>query len=195
MNKRTEIEVFVVFIGCLAAAGCADRSAGPSAETHASHESEHGSAEQEEREERAADHDRHHHRHDRGEDEPSDLDRPVDELFAATCEHEMKAHQCDECRYEVGVVKAAASLFEGGLLGTVRAEKKAVAVPLSLTGEVRFDERRVAHLSTLAGGIIRKVHVTLGDEVKRGQPLVEIESVAVGDAQAVYLEAQAILVP
>jgi cobalt-zinc-cadmium efflux system membrane fusion protein len=114
----------------------------------------------------------------------------VDELFAESCEHDIQTHACEECRYEVGVVKAPASLFEGGLLRLVRAEKKAVAVPLSLTGEVRFDERRVAHVSTLAEGIIRKVHVTLGDKVKPGRALLELESVTVGEAQAAYLEAQ-----
>ncbi len=130
--------------------------------------------------------------HDHG-GEGSDLDRPVAELFAASCEHDKKTHQCDECRYEVGVVKAAASLFADGLLKRVKGRKKTIAVPLALTGVVRFDERRVAHVSTMASGIIRKVHVTLGDKVKRGQPLVELESVAVGEAEAAQLQAQAML--
>jgi len=133
-----------------------------------------------------------HEEQDR-EDEVSDLDQPVEQLFAATCEHDLKTHECDECRYEVGVVRAAASLFEGGLLKAVTPEKREVSVSLRLTGEVRFDERRVAHVSTQVEGIIRKVHVTLGDKVKRGQPLVEIESVAIGEAQAEYLEALGML--
>ena len=115
-----------------------------------------------------------------GEHAGSDLERPVAELFAATCEHGIKTHRCAECRHEVGVVRAEASLFRGRLLETARVEKRAVARPLDLTGEVRFDERRVAHVSTQAEGIIRKVHVTLGDRVKRGQPLLELASVAVG---------------
>lgn len=127
------------------------------------------------------------------EHDVSDLDRPIAELFAATCEHGVKAHRCAECRYEVGVVKAEAALFQGRLLETARVERRAVARPLDLTGEVRFDERRVAHVSTQAEGIIRKVHVTLGDRVKRGQPLLEIASVAVGEAQAAYLEALELL--
>ena len=40
---------------------------------------------------------------DNDESEESDLDRPVSELFADTCEHGIKTHECDECRYEVGV--------------------------------------------------------------------------------------------
>ena len=125
--------------------------------------------------------------------EGSDLDRPVEELFAAMCEHGLATHACDECRYEVGVVKAPGSLFEGGLLELDKAEARTIGVPLRLTGEVRFDQRRVAHVSTQAEGIIRKVHVTLGDAVRRGQPLLEIDSVAIGEAQAAHLEARAML--
>ncbi len=127
------------------------------------------------------------------ENEVSDLDRPVAELFAASCEHNIKTHECDECRYEVGVVKACADLFDGGLFKTVKPEKRSVSVPLALTGEVQFDERRVTHVSTQTEGIIRKVHVMLGDRVDSGQPLIDLESVAVGDAEAAYLEARGIL--
>jgi len=134
-----------------------------------------------------------HHDHDPGGSEESDLDRSVEELFAATCEHGIKTHACAECRYEVGVVEAPASLFEGGLIATVKAERRPVSVPLRLTGEVQFDERRIAHVSSLTEGIIRHVHVALGDKVEPGQPLVEIESVAVGEAQATVFEEQAML--
>ena len=127
------------------------------------------------------------------ENKVSDLDLPVADLFAASCEHSIQTYECDDCRYEVGVVKASANLFDGGLLKTVKPKKKSVTVPLTLTGEVQFDERRVTHVSTQTEGIIRKVHVMLGDKVEPGQPLIEFESVAVGDAEATYLEARGIL--
>jgi cobalt-zinc-cadmium efflux system membrane fusion protein len=124
---------------------------------------------------------------------PSDLDRPVEELVALTCEHGKKTFECDECRYETGFVRAPASLAEGGLITTVKTGRRKVAVPVTLTGEVRFDERRVSHVSSQVEGIVRATHVTLGDRVRKGQPLVEIESVAVGEAQAAFLEAQSLL--
>jgi cobalt-zinc-cadmium efflux system membrane fusion protein len=130
---------------------------------------------------------------DSGAREGSDLDRPTDELFGATCEHGRKTFECDECRYEIGVVHAPANLFSGGLLHTATVVRERVEIPLVLTGEVRFDERRVTHVSTQAEGIIRKIHVALGDTVKKGQALVEIESIAVGEAQGAYLEAQSVL--
>lgn len=125
--------------------------------------------------------------------EPSDLDRPVEELVALTCEHEKRTFECDECRYEAGFVRAPASLVAGGLITTVKAGPRKVSVPVTLTGEVRFDERLVGHVSSPVEGIVRATHVTLGDRVRRGQPLVEIESVAVGEAQAAWLEARSLL--
>ncbi|HOX47006.1 MAG TPA: efflux RND transporter periplasmic adaptor subunit [Myxococcota bacterium] len=126
-------------------------------------------------------------------EEPSDLDRPVEELIALTCEHARKTFECDECRYEVGFVRAPASLAEGGLVTTLEVARQRVAESIALTGEVRFDERRIGHVSTQVEGIIKQVHVALGDRVRRGQALLEIESVLVGEAQAAYLEAQGLL--
>jgi len=125
------------------------------------------------------------------EQERSDLDRPAEELFIATCEHGKKTFECDECRYGIGVVRAPRKLFDGGLVTLAKAGKRRVAAPIQLTGEVRFDERRVAHVSSQIEGIIKKVYVTLGDKVNKGQPLIELESVDIGEAQAAYLAARA----
>jgi len=129
--------------------------------------------------------------HADGEREGSDLDRPVEELFIATCEHEKKTFECDQCRYGIGVVRAPRKLLDGGLVTLAKAGRHRVAAPIQLTGEVRFDERRVAHVSSQIEGIIKKVHVTLGDKVTKDQSLIEIESVEIGEAQAAYLEARA----
>jgi cobalt-zinc-cadmium efflux system membrane fusion protein len=124
---------------------------------------------------------------------PSDLDQPVEALFAAVCEHGKKTHECDECRYETGIVRAPETLFSCGLMKRVKAEQRRAETALALTGEIQFDERLVVHVSTQAEGIVRKVHVTLGDKLRRGQALVELESVVVGESQGAYLEAQAAL--
>lgn len=129
--------------------------------------------------------------HEHGEThELSDLDRSPVELLTAQCEHDKPTHQCDECRYEVGVVKLDPSLLEGGLFSTATVEEREVPSKLRLNGEVRFDDRAVGHVSTQAEGVVRAVHATLGDAVKAGAPLVELESVEVGQAQAEYLEAR-----
>lgn len=181
-----------ILITCLFVVACGKHEAAPTAEKAASKEAPkqaagqgaegHGGHEAEEKGEG----------HAEGEDgETSDLDRPVEELFSATCEHKKKTFECDECRYEMGIVKVAAAIVDGGLLRTAEAATRAVDAPVVLTGEVRFDERRVAHLAPRTDGVIRAVHVQVGDRVKAGQALFEVDSIALGDAQGEYLEARA----
>ncbi len=133
------------------------------------------------------------HEEEHGHGKPSDLDRPVDALVAERCEHERPAFACDTCRYEVGFVRVPVSLVESGLLELAKVERRQVRVPVHLTGEVRFDERRVAHVRSQVEGIVKRVHVALGDRVRRGQPLVELDSVVVGEAQATNLETTALV--
>lgn len=123
--------------------------------------------------------------------ESSDLDRPVEDLLNDACEHGMKTYECDECRYEVGVVKVPSEMLEQGLIKTVTVEKRNFDSELSLTGEIAFDERRIAHLSPSTSGAISHVAVGLGQKVKAGETLLEIESSELAEAQATYLEALA----
>jgi cobalt-zinc-cadmium efflux system membrane fusion protein len=125
--------------------------------------------------------------------EISDLDLPIDTLFSRACGHGVKAYECGECRYEVGVVKAPSGLFADGLFRETKVARRRVEQSLTLTGEVGFDERRVRHVSVPADCIIRRVHVVLGDRLTAGQPIIEIESVAVGEAEEGYLAARALL--
>ncbi len=123
--------------------------------------------------------------------EATDLDRPVEELFSATCNHGKRTFECDECRYEIGVVRVAPSIIDGGLLRIADAAPRAVDARIWLTGEVRFDERRVTHLAARTDGVLRGVHAQVGDLVREGQVLFEVDSIALGDAQGEYLEARA----
>ncbi len=123
----------------------------------------------------------------------SDLDRRVEELFADTCEHARKTFECDECRYQVGVVRVPDELLTDGLVQKARVARRRIDASVSLTGEVRFDERRVTHVSPRAEGIVRSVRVSLGQRVERGQPLLELDSVALAEAESAYQEAQASL--
>lgn len=136
--------------------------------------------------------DRGSHADDRGHDHGvGDLDRSVEELFAASCEHHRKTFECDECRYEVGVVRASPDLVSEGLFAIEHTASRPVAHGVELNGEVQFDDRLVAHVSPPAEGLIRKVHVMVGNQVKKGAPLVEIESVRASDAHGEVLEAEA----
>ncbi|MDP2359565.1 MAG: efflux RND transporter periplasmic adaptor subunit [bacterium] len=155
----------------------------PTAEDHGEHDGhEHASQD--------ATAEGHGQDHDHGAEE-SDLDRPVEELFAAGCEHGVKTHQCEECRYEVGVARAPGRLFEEGLLHLGHVEARAVETTLTLTGEIVFDAQRVADLGTTAPGVVRQVRVALGERVRRGQVLLELESAEAGEAEEALLEAAA----
>jgi membrane fusion protein, heavy metal efflux system len=130
-------------------------------------------------------HDDHEgHGHGGGED----LDVPVAELFARSCEHGVLAHECDECRYEVGVVKVGADLIERGLIQTAMVSERSFGESLAVTGEIRFDERKIAHLSPRIPGVVRSTRVGYGERVTRGQVLIELESVELAEAQTDYLQ-------
>jgi membrane fusion protein, heavy metal efflux system len=120
-----------------------------------------------------------------------DLDQPVDELFAAECEHGIKTYACDECRYEVGVVKVPADLIDRGLISVANVAKHDLGSKLSLTGEIQFNERKIAHLGPRVPGVVRGVNVDIGRRVKAGQTLLVLESIDLAEAQAAYLEALA----
>jgi cobalt-zinc-cadmium efflux system membrane fusion protein len=133
-------------------------------------------------------------RHGHGQEaEPSDLDQPVETLLAKTCEHGKKTFECDECRYEVGVARVPKALLDDGLVKTAVAARRKLEAPLPLTGEIRFDERRVTHIAPSSEAMVRSVKVTLGQPVRAGDALVVLESVALGEAQSQYLESRGAL--
>ncbi len=125
------------------------------------------------------------------ETEVSDLDRTVTELFAAGCEHAIPTYQCDECRYETGVVRVRKDLLDGGLVQVQQVALRKIDIPFELNGEIKLDERKVAHISPVVPGLMSKVHVDLGQKVSVGQPLFEIDSPELAGAQGDYLQAQA----
>lgn len=62
---------------------------------------------------------------------------------------------------------------------------------LSATGVVSEDPARVAHIRTLARGLIEKIFAKLGDRVAAGAPLVEYDNIELGLAVGEYRGAQA----
>jgi len=133
------------------------------------------------------------HGHEGEEAKVSDLDLPVEALLAKTCEHDKKTFECPECRYEVGVARVPRAMLDDGLVKTTVAARRRLEAPLGLTGEIRFDERRVTHIAPSTEAMVRAVQVSLGQRVQAGAALVELESVALGEAQSQYLEARGAL--
>jgi cobalt-zinc-cadmium efflux system membrane fusion protein len=126
--------------------------------------------------------------------QPSDLDRPVKDLLAAVCEHEVPQYTCDECRYQVGVAKAGEEMFDpalGGTLATLKAGSRPLAGGKDANGEVRLNEEKAVYLSPLAPGVVRSILVDLGSRIRAGQVLFEVESSEYRQAKADLLRATA----
>jgi cobalt-zinc-cadmium efflux system membrane fusion protein len=124
----------------------------------------------------------------------SETDAPVsvslDERAEAPCEHSVPIYQCDECRYEAGVVKVGAGILKQGdgqgLVRTQSVTKTTVAVALPATGEVALNENATAHISPRIGGIIDTVGADVGMRVEAGDTLLTLTSVELGRALADY---------
>jgi cobalt-zinc-cadmium efflux system membrane fusion protein len=133
------------------------------------------------------------HGHGEGGAKASDLDQPIDSLMAQSCEHGKKTFECDECRYGVGVARVPKAMLDDGIVKTAVAQRRKLEAPLPLTGEIKFDERRVTHIAPSTESLVRAVRVSLGQKVRAGETLIELESVALGEAQSQYLEARGAL--
>lgn len=140
-------------------------------------------------------HDDHDHSSEEHEEEQTSFDRSaLDRIAGQQCEHDVPILDCDECRYEVGAVEVAPSLLDpdgDDLIRTTQLNARSIGRALQLTGEVSFDERRVAHVSPRVGGIVRQTHVSLGDRVEKGARLIVMDSLELGKLRSRYLQAGA----
>ncbi len=108
-------------------------------------------------------------------------------LFASKCEHDISIIECDDCRYEAGVVKIERSLAEGLLETKVVEAETSVETMLRLTGEVQLDLARVVEVASIGSGIVERLDKILGDKVKASSVLAVIQSSEFGRAQAEFL--------
>ncbi len=74
---------------------------------------------------------------------------------------------------------------------TAKATKSRLAADVLVVGSVSFDQNHYALVGPLVDGRIAKLRANVGDRVRAGQVLAEIESAEVGQAQATFLTARA----
>jgi cobalt-zinc-cadmium efflux system membrane fusion protein len=124
------------------------------------------------------------HNHEAAE---SDLDRPIDEMWAAKCEHGIIHYTCDECRYELGVVKLAPTLFgpesAPGVIASTTVGKQQMPRSFPLTGEVKAHENMTVNISSAVSGIVSKAVVASGQQVAKGDVLLLIDSPDIAEAK------------
>ncbi len=114
-----------------------------------------------------------------------------DQLFTVQCEHEIPQYTCDECRYELGLVKVADELIRPagaatGLIAVAEVRTHQAGTELELTGVIQLNASREVHVSPRIAGVVREVRVDVGSAVKQGDVLFEIESTELGRAVGDY---------
>ena len=134
-----------------------------------------------------------HAGHDHDEEQDSWAQMSLAEIAEVRCEHEISAYRCDECRYEVGVVRVPPNMLketqeagDGGLFTAETVTERRVTTGLDVTGEVQLNENQAVHVSPRIPGIIEKVYVDIGDRVERSDLLFKISSVELGKTLAAY---------
>jgi cobalt-zinc-cadmium efflux system membrane fusion protein len=127
-----------------------------------------------------------HQDHAHGEDIVADLD----DLVNLRCEHDTAAVDCDNCRFEVGVVKLDPSVAEV-LVRSEPVMKAKAARTLRVTGQVEVDATRVVDVPSTGSGWVTEVHALLGETVEAGDVMAVVYSGDLGEARAAYAELRA----
>jgi len=119
-------------------------------------------------------------------EDPADIDA----IFKMECEHDTLIVHCDDCRYEVGLVKVGPDVSKA-LLQTEAVSERSLGASLKLTGRIELDRTRVHEVAAAAGGRVLAVEKLLGQKVRTGDVLAVIQSAELGQAKAEYIEAAA----
>lgn len=92
---------------------------------------------------------------------------------------------------EEGVVELSPEAIERIGLATATATARSLDGRRSTTGEIGFDETRLAHVGSRVEGRLVRVPAELGERVAYGAVLAVVDSVGLGEAKAAYLRASA----
>lgn len=93
--------------------------------------------------------------------------------------------------HEEGVVVLNEDKLRVAEIATTAAEERRLAPQIETTGQVGYEEDRLAHVSPRIPGRVVQVPASLGDRVARGEVLAVLDSVELGQAKADYLAARA----
>ena len=102
-----------------------------------------------------------------------------------TDDHEDEGHE-DEAIIELSAVKMAAAKIE-----TAPASFTDLPALLITTGQVDFNQDRLAHVSPRIPGRVHEASARLGQQVRRGEVLATLDSIELGKSKAQYLQAKA----
>jgi cobalt-zinc-cadmium efflux system membrane fusion protein len=120
-----------------------------------------------------------HDHGEHGEENPANPDEHAD--------HDEHAEEGKEVHEEV-VQLSDAELREFDI-SLETAQGGSLRQYVELPGEIVLNADRIAHVVPRVAGIVRNVHASVGDQVKKGQLLAILESRELADAKAAYLAA------
>jgi membrane fusion protein, heavy metal efflux system len=86
---------------------------------------------------------------------------------------------------------ASAELEQEAGIATTVVSERAFAATIEAVGQLEFDQNRLARLSARGEATVIEVKVDVGEDVRRGQPLVVLASGAVGGSQSRLAAAEA----
>lgn len=118
-------------------------------------------------------------------------DAPAENEHAGEEHHEDEHHEDEHHEEGGGVVELTAEAIERTGVTTAPATLRPLAERRATTGEVGFDETRLAHVTPRVTGRLIAVPADLGDAVSEGSVLAVLDSVELGEAKAAYLRARA----
>lgn len=131
-------------------------------------------------------------------DSHEDHDHGTDGLHCT--EHDLPEAECGNCRPElVTTLKPGEGLkirlgseasAEKAGIQTARPASGAVERKLEVLGQTTFDQNKMAYLTPLAGGVIKRVLADVGQHVAAGELVAEIHAVAIADARSELVKAQ-----
>ncbi len=90
-----------------------------------------------------------------------------------------------------GALQIGSGALEKNPIQTARVKKEKLSPDVQVVGSVSVDQDHYAVVGPLVDGRVVKLRAGVGDVVRSGQVLAEIESAEVGQAQASYLSARA----
>jgi len=96
----------------------------------------------------------------------------------------------DESEHAEGILEMTPEKLSELDLETAEAAPRPFAAELATTGQVDFEQARVAHVSPRIPGRVQRVAAELGDRVRSGQTLAVLDSVELGQARAAYAAAR-----
>ncbi|MGE3177342.1 MAG: efflux RND transporter periplasmic adaptor subunit [Vicinamibacterales bacterium] len=92
-----------------------------------------------------------------------------------------------------GMVQLTPDAMQNAGLVTTEVTSRPLPTTIDLTGAVTAEDARVAHIRPLARGLVERVWVSLGERVRRGQPLATYDNIRLGELVGEYLAARAVL--